>query len=122
MKLQRRQALAGAAGLLGLSMAPPRAFAATALPDPALLERNPETYWKRIRKEQFFLPEWRHFLNNGSLGVMPKPVFAAVADFLETGASLVNERGPDYVASLRRANTQTTLTLDLQGSTKRGAV
>lgn len=96
MKLQRRQALAGAAGLLGLSMAPPRAFAATELPDAALLKRDPETYWKRIRKEQFFLPEWRHFLNNGSLGVMPKPVFAAVADFLETGASLVNDAYPRW--------------------------
>jgi selenocysteine lyase/cysteine desulfurase len=96
MKLPRRQALAGAAGLLGLSMAPPRALAVTELPDATLLKQDPETYWKRIRKEQFFLPEWRHFLNNGSLGVMPKPVFAAVADFLETGASLTSDVYPRW--------------------------
>lgn len=96
MKLPRRQALAGAAGLLGLSMAPPRALAVPDLPDAALLRRDPEAYWKRIRKEQFFLPEWRAFLNNGSLGVMPKPVFAAVADFLETGASLTNDSYPRW--------------------------
>jgi selenocysteine lyase/cysteine desulfurase len=45
----------------------------------------------KIRDEQFYLPPWRAFLNNGSLGVAPRPVVEAVAAFLERDAS----RAPD---------------------------
>ncbi len=84
--MMRREALRAAAGLFGVASI--SAAAAPALPEAKLLERDPETYWARIRKEQFVLPEWRAFLNNGSLGVAPKPVLQAVADFLYKGASM----------------------------------
>ena len=48
------------------------------LPDRGLWETAPEAYWKRLREEQFLLPSWRAYMNNGSLGVAPKPVVAAV--------------------------------------------
>jgi selenocysteine lyase/cysteine desulfurase len=41
-----------------------------------------------MRDEQFFLPKWRSFLNNGSLGVLPKPVYYAVAKYMEDAAAL----------------------------------
>ncbi len=58
------------------------------LPDDGLFARDPETYWKRMREEQFFLPQWRSFLNNGSLGVLPRPVYRTVATYLENAAAL----------------------------------
>ncbi|MBL8296096.1 MAG: aminotransferase class V-fold PLP-dependent enzyme [Bryobacterales bacterium] len=90
--MQRRQAFsamagASAAALLGL---PARAAAASIppLPDPALHKSDPEKYWRRIRDEQFYLPPSRAFLNNGSLGVAPRPVLKAVAEYLENSAAL----------------------------------
>lgn len=94
--MQRRQALAGAASLFGLAMAPPKALASVPLPSKDLLSTAPEKYWKQIREEQFYLPDWRVFLNNGSLGVMPKPVCERVADYLQTGASLVTDVYPRW--------------------------
>ncbi|HET8548335.1 MAG TPA: aminotransferase class V-fold PLP-dependent enzyme [Bryobacteraceae bacterium] len=67
-----------------------------ALPSPALLRRDPELYWKRIRADQFLLPEWRVYLNNGSLGVPPKSVLAAVQESLTRGASLVDDHYPRW--------------------------
>lgn len=91
--MHRRQLLASA--LFGLS-----ARAASGdikpLPDAALRQSDPEAYWKRIREEQFFLPDWRNFLNNGSLGVAPRPVVAAVEEFLERGAGLLNDEYPRW--------------------------
>jgi len=72
----RRSMLFGAAALVGL-------------PESALFERDPEKYWKRIRDEQFSLPDERVFLNNGSLGVAPKFVVHAVTDYLERSAALL---------------------------------
>ena len=91
--MRRREILAGAA-LFGL----PAATAADAgpLPDPALLERNPETYWNRIRDEQFLLPDWRAFMNNGSLGIAPRPVLKAVTDYLSQAAALLNDDYPRW--------------------------
>ena len=63
------------------------------LPDRDLFLRDPEAFWKRIRDEQFLLPGWRAFLNNGSLGVAPKPVLAAVQDYLDRSAELRIESG-----------------------------
>lgn len=77
-------------------MAPPKALASVPLPSKELLTTNPEKYWKQIREEQFYLPDWRVFLNNGSLGVMPKPVCERVADHLQTGASLVTDVYPRW--------------------------
>jgi isopenicillin-N epimerase len=61
------------------------------LPDASLRGTNPDLYWKRIRDEQFYLPEWRVFLNNGSLGVASRPVVEEVGAYLERDAS----RAPD---------------------------
>ena len=35
----------------------------------ALFAAEPESYWNRVRRERFLLPDWRAFLNNGSLGI-----------------------------------------------------
>ncbi len=51
-----------------------------------LPNRNDSDYWARLRREQFFLPDDRAFLNNGSLGVVPRPVMAAVTQSLVRGA------------------------------------
>ena len=85
--LARRQALQSAAALFGLPLA---GAAKSALPDDGLFKSNPDAYWRRIRDEQFYLPKWRAFLNNGSLGIAPKPVVEAVADYLEKSAGLMH--------------------------------
>lgn len=66
------------------------------LPPEALRESDPEKYWLKIREEQFLLPKWRAFLNNGSLGVAPRPVVAAVTEFLENAAALVSDEYPRW--------------------------
>lgn len=66
------------------------------LPDPALLDKDPEKYWLQVRREQFLLPGWRAFLNNGSLGVAPRPVVRAVTSYLETAAALVHDEYPRW--------------------------
>jgi isopenicillin-N epimerase len=67
-----------------------------ALPAAAMAAENPEAYWKRIRDEQFHLPGWRAYLNNGSLGIPPKPVVAAVHNYLLRGASLDMDEYPRW--------------------------
>ncbi len=66
------------------------------LPEAGLRTTDPEAYWLKIRKDQFFLPEWRAFLNNGSLGVAPRPVVAAVTEFLENAAALTSDEYPRW--------------------------
>jgi len=66
------------------------------LPAAALAAENPEAYWKRIRDEQFHLPGWRAFLNNGSLGIAPKPVTEAVRKYLERSAALELDEYPRW--------------------------
>ncbi|MDX2152712.1 MAG: aminotransferase class V-fold PLP-dependent enzyme [Bryobacteraceae bacterium] len=92
--MTRREAFSAAA-LLGVA-APQNLRAAEPLPDTTLFERDPERYWKRIREEQFFLPDWRAFLNNGSLGVTPKPVFEAVVDYMKRAAGLLMDEYPRW--------------------------
>lgn len=70
--------------------------AAISLPPQSLLQRDPEVYWNRVRKEHFLLPGWRAYLNNGSLGVAPKSVVAAVQDSVARGASLVDDEYPRW--------------------------
>lgn len=96
--MNRREALknsALAAALFGLPLQR-TALAATSLPDRSLLDRDPETYWRRIRDEQFLLPGWRVFLNNGSLGIAPKPVVAAVTEYLNRSAALQVDEYPRW--------------------------
>jgi selenocysteine lyase/cysteine desulfurase len=66
------------------------------LPDETLFQRDPEAYWRRIREEQFLLPGWRAFLNNGSLGVAPRPVVRAVEEYLNNAAALVSDEYPRW--------------------------
>lgn len=47
-----------------------------------------DAYWERLRREQFLMPNERAFLNTGSLGVAPRPVVRAVADYLDRAAAL----------------------------------
>jgi selenocysteine lyase/cysteine desulfurase len=78
-------------GLLGAAAEMP-----PALPPAGLRVTDAERYWQQIRAEQFSLPEGRNFLNNGSLGVVPRPVLRAVAGYLERAASLELEEYPRW--------------------------
>jgi isopenicillin-N epimerase len=66
------------------------------LPSDRLFDKNPEAWWKSIREEQFLLPGWRCFMNNGSLGVAPRPVVEAVTKYLERAAGLLVEGYPRW--------------------------
>jgi selenocysteine lyase/cysteine desulfurase len=92
--MRRREAAAYAAALF--SLAPGRLRAAGQLPDRKLFDRDSNRYWKRIREEQFLLPGWRAFLNNGSLGIAPLPVVEAVADYLRRSAALTTDGYPRW--------------------------
>jgi isopenicillin-N epimerase len=86
--MNRRHALRASAAIFGLPWQKALFAAAPALPDNSLFDRDQEAYWKRIRDEQFYLPGWRSFLNNGSLGVAPRPVLATVGEYMERAAAL----------------------------------
>ncbi|MBS1827961.1 MAG: aminotransferase class V-fold PLP-dependent enzyme [Acidobacteria bacterium] len=86
---------AAAAAMFGLP-ANAAITAPPALPDEKLLSRDPDRYWKRVREEQFLLPNWRAFLNNGSLGIAPRPVVKAVADYLHASAALEMDYYPRW--------------------------
>lgn len=95
MTLNRREALqslAWSAALFGVSTASV-ADARKELPAATLLGEDPDAYWKRVRDEQFLMPEARAFLNNGSLGVAPVPVVQAVKDYLDRSAALRIDEG-----------------------------
>ena len=66
------------------------------LPPAELRTKDADAYWTRIRSEQFLLADWRAYLNNGSLGVAPKPVVQAVADYMERGAALTEDEYPRW--------------------------
>jgi len=66
------------------------------LPDARLRETDAGKYWLKVREDQFFLPKWRAFLNNGSLGVAPKPVVAAIEEYLENAAALTSDDYPRW--------------------------
>ena len=89
--MNRRHALRASAAIFGLPWQKVLAASVPALPDNALFERDQESYWKRIRDEQFYLPGWRSFLNNGSLGVAPRPVISTVSQYIERAAALETE-------------------------------
>lgn len=91
--MNRRDALA--LSMFGL-VARDAELALKPLPDPALRAANPDKYWLRIRKEQFLLPDWRAFLNNGSLGVAPAPVVKAVTGYIEAAAALIHDDYPRW--------------------------
>ena len=82
-------------GVLG-AMAGFAAGAAAELPNEALFRRDPEQYWLQLRASQFLLPDWRIFLNNGSLGVAPQPVVRAVEAYERAGASRIGDEYPRW--------------------------
>lgn len=86
--MNRRDALLTGATIFGMPWQKVMGATPNPLPDDALFNRDPETYWTRMREEQFFLPQWRSFLNNGSLGVLPRPVYQTVATYMEKAAAL----------------------------------
>jgi selenocysteine lyase/cysteine desulfurase len=67
-----------------------------ALPPSSLLASNADKYWGQIRKDQFFLPEWRAFLNNGSLGVAPRKVVDAIFEFEKAGDGRIGDEYPRW--------------------------
>jgi selenocysteine lyase/cysteine desulfurase len=93
--MNRRDALRSATAILGLPFQTAMAAPAT-LPDAALYDRDPEAYWAQIREEQFLLPKWRAYLNNGSLGVAPRPVVSAVSNYLSRGAGRITDEYPRW--------------------------
>jgi selenocysteine lyase/cysteine desulfurase len=86
--MNRRDALLRGATIFGMPWQKVIGATPNPLPDDALFTRDPETYWTRLREEQFFLPQWRSFLNNGSLGILPRPVYQAVATYMQNAAAL----------------------------------
>ena len=82
-------ALFGVPASAAVGKAPP-------LPGKDLLDRDPGSFWAKIREEQFLLPGWRAFLNNGSLGIAPRPTLDAVTDYLNRSAALDLEEYPRW--------------------------
>lgn len=66
------------------------------LPGNDIFDHDAEAYWTRIRDEQFLLPGWRAFMNNGSLGIAPRPVLDAVTDYLNRSAALDMDEYPRW--------------------------
>jgi len=66
------------------------------LPGNDIFERDREAWWAKLRDDQFLLPGWRAFMNNGSLGVAPRPVLDAVTDYLNRSAALDLEEYPRW--------------------------
>jgi selenocysteine lyase/cysteine desulfurase len=66
------------------------------LPPQSLLERDPETYWLRLRDEQFLLGANRIFLNPASLGVVPRSVLDATCDSLRRAAEYATDKVPRW--------------------------
>jgi len=88
-----------AAALFGLPAASPSATPSATpppLPLDSLFERDSEAYWTKLREEQFLLPRWRAFLQNGSLGIAPRPVVYAVEDYLNRSAALAMDEYPRW--------------------------
>jgi isopenicillin-N epimerase len=66
---------------------------AVAAPAPAA---DDESGWLKIRKDHFSLPEWRAYLNTGSVGAAPNRVVKATNDYLAQGASYVTDQYPRW--------------------------
>lgn len=95
--MNRRTALQnlGAAGaLFGIPVA--SAAKQNPLPPADLRAKDADAYWTRVRDEQFLLAGWRAYLNNGSLGVAPRPVVQAVGAYMELGAALTQDEYPRW--------------------------
>lgn len=65
------------------------------LPDAALHDRDPDTYWAAIRKK-FLIPKDEIYLNNGTVGSCPEPVLKAVFDGYNTLEQMADADPEDY--------------------------
>lgn len=83
-----------ASTLFGVAAAP--STSARPLPPQSLLAQDADKYWRLIREQQFFLPDWRVFLNNGSLGVAPRPVVDAIHEFEKAGDGRITDDYPRW--------------------------
>lgn len=65
---------------------------------PALIApaADDETAWRKLRSEQFLLPDWRAYLNTGSVGSAPRRVVEVTNRYLETGASYSTDQYPRW--------------------------
>jgi isopenicillin-N epimerase len=98
--LDRRRFLSSASGLAAAVALPSRLLAQlqatpAALPDSALYERNPDTYWAEIRK-QFLIPSDEIYLNNGTVGSSPAPVLRAIFDGYTRTEKMDQQDPEDY--------------------------
>jgi len=66
---------------------------ALAAPAPAA---DDDAAWLKIRKEQFALPDWRAYLNTGSVGAAPNRVVKATNDYLAQGATYATDQYPRW--------------------------
>lgn len=55
-----------------------------------------EAAWLKLRKQHFALPEWRAYLNTGSVGAAPHRVVKATNDYLTQGASYATDQYPRW--------------------------
>lgn len=81
------------------------------LPPGSLLAEDPERYWAWLRKEQFLLPDDFAYLHNGSLGVPPIPVLAAVAAGLAQSGRVDFEPINRWGAPIEEVNARNFLSL-----------
>jgi isopenicillin-N epimerase len=55
-----------------------------------------EAAWRQFRAEQFLLPDWRAYLNTGSVGSAPRRVVEATNRYLSQGASYSTDQYPRW--------------------------
>jgi selenocysteine lyase/cysteine desulfurase len=75
-----------------------------------------ESYWRNLRREHFFLPDWRVYLNTGSVGAAPKSVVHATNQYLEQGATYSTNDYPRW--GYESMDAHRTLLANFLGTTK----
>lgn len=73
----------------------PTAAALAAAPSPAPAPED-DAAWLKIRQDHFALPDWRAYLNTGSVGAAPNRVVKATNDYLAQGATYATDSYPRW--------------------------